>query len=246
MNIEYHKWYSQRLGRDMELKVYGHSGKSFLLFPTQGGRFYQAEDEGIMEAMSDYLWSGRINFICVDSVDDEAWPNRNIPVHQRGLRHLQFEEYIIREVVPFISNHFNRHNVKIGCTGFSMGAYHAANFFFKHPWQFNTLVAISGFYNLKLITGDDQDDLVYFNSPIQFLNNLSNEEILKLLRESQIVFCSGQGDREEEMLNETLEMKSILETKSIPAWFDIWGKDVNHDWPWWRKMLPYFIGKLGY
>jgi esterase/lipase superfamily enzyme len=30
----------------------------------------------------------------------------------------------------------------------------------------------------------------------------------------------------------------------VPAWFDYWGYDVNHDWPWWRRQLPYFLGKL--
>ncbi len=39
-------------------------------------------------------------------------------------------------------------------------------------------------------------------------------------------------------------MRGILEAKGIPAWIDLWGYDVNHDWPWWRKMLPYFLGKL--
>jgi esterase/lipase superfamily enzyme len=51
---------------------------------------------------------------------------------------------------------------------------------------------------------------------------------------------------EKEMLEETLTLKTILEQKNIPAWVDIWGEDVNHDWPWWRKMLPYFIEKLGF
>jgi esterase/lipase superfamily enzyme len=35
-----------------------------------------------------------------------------------------------------------------------------------------------------------------------------------------------------------------LESKGIPAWVDLWGHTVNHDWPWWRQMMPYFVGKL--
>ena len=27
----------------------------------------------------------------------------------------------------------------------------------------------------------------------------------------------------------------------IKIWFDYWGYDVNHDWPWWRIQLPYFL-----
>jgi len=25
---------------------------------------------------------------------------------------------------------------------------------------------------------------------------------------------------------------------------DLWGYDVNHDWPWWKKMIIYFLGKF--
>jgi len=50
-----------------------------------------------------------------------------------------------------IRNHLGMANTNISCTGFSMGAYHAANFFFKHPDQFDTVIAISGFYNLKML-----------------------------------------------------------------------------------------------
>lgn len=28
-------------------------------------------------------------------------------------------------------------------------------------------------------------------------------------------------------------------------WLDMWGHDVDHDWPWWRKMLPYYLESLG-
>ena len=35
-----------------------------------------------------------------------------------------------------------------------------------------------------------------------------------------------------------------FEEKNIPAWFDVWGEDVAHDWPWWRIQMPYFLDKL--
>lgn len=38
MNREYHKWYSDRLGREMEMLVFGYSGLPVLVFPTSGGR----------------------------------------------------------------------------------------------------------------------------------------------------------------------------------------------------------------
>jgi esterase/lipase superfamily enzyme len=46
------------------------------------------------------------------------------------------------------------------------------------------------------------------------------------------------------MLADVYALKRILEEKQISALIDIWGNDVNHDWPWWRVMMPYFLGKL--
>jgi esterase/lipase superfamily enzyme len=33
----------------------------------------------------------------------------------------------------------------------------------------------------------------------------------------------------------------VLHDKDIPHELDIWGEDITHDWPTWRKMLPHFI-----
>ena len=44
MKVEYYKEYSHILNRDMEFKVYGHSGQPILVFPCQDGRFYDFEN----------------------------------------------------------------------------------------------------------------------------------------------------------------------------------------------------------
>ena len=38
--------------------------------------------------------------------------------------------------------------------------------------------------------------------------------------------------------------KPMLVFPAQASRFDIWGGEVNHDWPWWLKMLPYFLEKL--
>jgi len=125
-----------------------------------------------------------------------------------------------------------------------MGGYHSANFFFRHPDIFDALIAISGVYSLQMFVGDYMDDNVYLNSPIDYLKNLKDNLFLDKYRKSQIIVVAGQGAWEDEMLQETLALKTILEEKGIPALVDIWGNDVYHDWPWWQKMLPYFLGKI--
>ena len=83
MNVEYRKWWSPNLSHDMELKVYGHAGKPFIVFPCQGGRFYEYEDFGMVEAISGFIGAGRIKLFTVDSVDDQSWNNRRLHPAQR-------------------------------------------------------------------------------------------------------------------------------------------------------------------
>jgi len=40
------------------------------------------------------------------------------------------------------------------------------------------------------------------------------------------------------------DLQEICRAKAIPAWIDIWGHDVNHDWPWWYKQMNHFLGHL--
>jgi esterase/lipase superfamily enzyme len=60
MNREYYKWYSERLGRPMELLVFGHAGEPALVFPTSGGRFFEFEDRGMVAALADKIDAGRL------------------------------------------------------------------------------------------------------------------------------------------------------------------------------------------
>jgi esterase/lipase superfamily enzyme len=244
MNIEYHKWWSPSLNQDMELKVYGYYGKPVLVFPAQSGRFYDFENFGVVDAVSSFVEEGKIKIFTVDGIDDQTWANWNAHPADRALRHLDYDRYIVNEVAPFIYTHCNNSDQKILTTGVSMGGYHSANFFFRHPDVFDALIAISGVYSMQLFVGDFMDENVYLNSPLAYLQNLEDAWYLEQYRKSQIVVVAGQGAWEDEMLNETLQLRAVLEDKGIPAWVDIWGKDVNHDWPWWIKMLPYFLGKM--
>ncbi len=47
------------------------------------------------------------------------------------------------------------------------------------------------------------------------------------------------------MLADTRAIRDVLAAKGIPAIVDEWGDDVNHDWPWWRRMLPHYLERLG-
>jgi len=242
MNIEYHKWFSPALGQEMELKVFGHAGKPVLVFPAQGGRFFEFEDFGMVAACRDFVERGDVAFYTIDSIDSQSWANTNIPPAERARRHEDYDRYIVREVAPFMRARSTPQ--KFWATGCSMGGYHSANFFFRHPDLFDGVISLSGLLQLRLFVGDYVDDAVYFNSPLLYLPNLTDAWYLDQYRQSRIVVCAGQGAWEEAALEDMRQLEAILDAKQIPAWIDRWGSDVNHDWPWWRKQLPYFLDRL--
>jgi esterase/lipase superfamily enzyme len=243
MNVEYHRFRSRCLGHDMELKVYGHAGKPVVVFPCQGGRFYEYEDFGMVEACRSFIESGTVTLFTVDGVDGQSWANGGAHPADRARRHNDYDRYIVEEVAPFIRGRLPRASGFLA-TGCSMGGYHSANFFFRHPDLFDALIALSGVYKLTRFVGDYMDDNVYFNAPLAYLPGLSDPWYLERYRRSQIVVCVGQGAWEDEMLADTRSLQTILAAKGIRAWIDFWGHDVNHDWPWWRLQMPYFLSRM--
>ncbi len=57
---EYHKWFSPRLQRDMELLIFGHSGTPVLVFPTSMGRFFDYENRHMIDAVRGKYENGQL------------------------------------------------------------------------------------------------------------------------------------------------------------------------------------------
>src|SRR5579884_849358 len=142
MNREYHRWFSPSLQRDMELLVFGHAGARTLVFPTSMGRFFQWEDFGMIAELRDQIDQGHLQLFCVDSVDSESWYAKQLHPAVRAIRHNQYDNYLLREVLPFSSE--RNANPFLITTGTSFGAYHAVNFALRHPEQVDRTLGLSG------------------------------------------------------------------------------------------------------
>jgi esterase/lipase superfamily enzyme len=130
MNREYHRWHSPSLNRDMELLVFGHAGARVLVFPTSQGRFFEWEDRGMMWALREHLDNGWLQMFCVDSVDSESWYCWWAQPSGRAYRHVQYDNYLLNEVLPFsLTKNENPFLITVGA---SFGGYHAMNFGLKH------------------------------------------------------------------------------------------------------------------
>ncbi len=247
MKTAYYKHYSVNLGRDMEFKVYGHAGRPFIVFPSQDGRFFDFENNGMIDCAMDFIEAGRVQFFCCDCNDTNSWSSKSEDKRGRILSQEAYVRYICDELCPIIfdinaeANNGQRAD-GIMTTGCSMGGTHALNFLLKRPDVFAGCIALSGAYDARLFFPDYMDDLVYANSPVDYINGMAYDHpYVEMYRHKDIILCCGRGAWEQPMQDDSARMKELFEYKNIPAWVDFWGNDIAHDWPYWRRELPYYL-----
>lgn len=241
MKIQYFKEYSDCLSRDMEYKIYGHSGKICLVISTQNNRFHEWEYRGMFDTVKEEIDRGRIRFVTCDSIDLETWSNDYGDPTYRFTTHENWVQYLVTELMPSVCEKLHDEN-PWWVIGASIGATHAANVFFRFPDRFDGVLGLSGIYDVDMYYASYHNEITYQNNPMAYLYNISPEhDYIKKYNRAQIIFCVGQGMWEEQTLVQTRQFEQILKAKGIQAWFDYWGYDVYHDWPWWRVQLPYFI-----
>lgn len=233
---EYLKDHSSRLGREMELLVFGHEGLPVMVFPTSGGRFFEFEDRGMIAALSGKIDAGQVQLYCVDSVDKESWYNKNVTPRLRIARHMQYEEYLIQEVVPLIrTRNSDPHLFAIGC---SFGGFHAVNIALRHPDIFSGLLSMSGAFDLSNFLHGYYDEDCYYNLPTHYLPNLTDPWFFSLYRRNNYVLATGWDDQ---CLAQNQNLDRILSEKEIPHKLYIWDAHNSHDWPTWERMVREYL-----
>ena len=235
---EIHQWFSPALQKEMPVSIYGHYGFALLMIPTAAADFLEYERFELIDHLTPMIDAGKIKVFSINSINMESWMNKGMEGAHKAIRQNQFNEYIFNEVVPFIHTHTSR-ETPIVATGASFGALHAMNVFLKRPDLFKGVIAMSGVYDLMEYTDGYYDEQVYFNSPIHYIPNLTDHETLEKIRSGKMVIASGSGSHEDPEANR--RFSGVLHSKSIPHDLEIWANDIHHDWPTWRKMLPYFI-----
>lgn len=241
MQREYASWFSPVLNREMELLMFGHSGTPILFFPTRTARFYDYENWKVIDALKEKIGWGHLQIFCVDSVDIESFYSSNHP-SKRIERHLQYEKYIVDEVIPYI-------NLKNECAdlvvaGCSLGGYHAVNLAFKYPHLFSKVIGLSGRYDLTMSSDKFPDLLsgyfdenVYFNMPSMFVPNISDEDTLTVLRKLRVVLAVGQEDP---FFENNVHLEKELKNKQVDADLYVWS-DEAHRAKYWRQMVQVYM-----
>lgn len=242
MNREYHRWTSPALGREMELLVFGHSGPRLLVFPSRMQRFFEFEEHGMVHALRPPLAAGALQLICVDSVDAESLYCFEKSPEQRIDRHLEYERYILEEVMPF-SLKANPGST-LGTHGCSFGAYHAVTIALRHPAHFCRVLAFSGRYDLTLTSGDFHtlfhgfyDDRLRSIMPSHFVPDLADRQLLHQIRNIHFTLVIGEDDP---FHGDNVTLVEALAAKRIPHALREWVGNA-HRFRYWRQMARVYI-----
>lgn len=236
MNREYHRWHSPALRREMELLVFGHAGARVLIFPTSKGKFYEWEDRSMMAALAHHLNQGWLQIYCVDSVDAESWYNWGAHPGARAWRHLEYDNYLYHEVIPFMD--WKNGNPFLVTLGASFGAFHAMSFGLRHPDRVGRIIGLSGLYDIRSFTGGYSDHNVYAANPVEFIGNEHDDWRLNQLRRLDVIIASGRDDR---LIDSSRQMSGALWRKGIGNALREWD-GWSHDWPYWQRMILQYIG----
>ncbi|MDY5003154.1 MAG: alpha/beta hydrolase-fold protein [Atopobiaceae bacterium] len=235
--ISYH---SNVLGEDLGVIVYGMTGYPIIVFQTQDSKCTNYEDFGMISELADYIDGGKVQLFCVDSIDQESWSNTNGDKSWRAQRQEDYFRFVTDELVPYVHDR-NGSDLRPLATGCSMGATHSAIAALRRPDLFQGCIALSGVYRTSFFFGDWMDENLYMNDMVQMLHDLpADHPYIDLYNHRSLCFCVGQGAWEDG-LSDLRDMDASFKRLGISAWCDFWGYDVNHDWPWWKKQMRYFL-----
>ncbi|WP_298749767.1 alpha/beta hydrolase-fold protein [uncultured Serinicoccus sp.] len=237
---------TQGVGRGAIIR-YGHYGRPVLVFPSEAGRAWDFENNGMIEAVADLLEDGRIKLYCVDSFDHLTWSDNSLPTEERARRHGAYERWVLDTVVPLIDEDSPGHR-SIVTVGASMGGFHAVNFALKRPDVFGIGMSLSGNFDPSSWHGwGELGEATYFNNPTAYVAGMEGEHLQWVREHANILIVVGQGAFEvhpTQSLPGAHRMAGILADKGIPHELDLWGHDSAHDWPWWRKQLAHHLPRF--
>jgi esterase/lipase superfamily enzyme len=230
--------------------VYGDRGRPVLVFPSEAGRAWDFENNGMVDVVRRLVESGRATLYCVDSLDGYTWSDRSAPIEERALRHRLYTGWLVDEVLPFIQRDSadgadGAEPMALGC---SLGAYHAVHFALQRADLVPLAIGFSGNYDVSTWHAwGDSGDAAYFANPASYVANLNGDHLDWLRSRLSLLLVCGQGDWETHptgSLPSTQAMAGLLHDKGIRCELDLWGHDVSHDWPWWRRQFAHHLPRF--
>ena len=242
MSKEKTVWKSPSMGgKEITVVRYGVEGQPLLLFPTASGDAEEPERFHLIDAIGQFLADLRLKVYVCDSLAGQAWLKECKTLAQAARVQNQFDQCVVREVVPAIRRDSGNWQGLIWTAGASIGAFNALASICRHPEIFEKAICMSGTYNMNRFLEGELTREYYESSPIDFVPDLRGPQ-LELLKQRFILLAHGQGPYEDP--DQSWKVERVLGPKGIPNRVAAWGQEWRHDWVTWRKMLPEFLADL--
>jgi esterase/lipase superfamily enzyme len=206
-----------------------------MVFPTANGRFHEWEDNGMIGALSDHIENGWLQIYCVDNITAESWFATEKEPKERIRRHIQFNNYILHEVMPF--SHRKNNKEFLITAGADFGAYYAVTFALRHPHLVGRTIGLSGFYDLARWADGYNNEKIYENNPCWFIPKEHDVNRLNALQRQDIILAVGKKDAARA---NNQRLSGLLWDKKIGNALRIWNGQA-HDWANWMRMLRLYI-----
>jgi esterase/lipase superfamily enzyme len=234
-----------QVGPGGRLNAYGDFGRPLVVFPSEQGHRWDFETNGMVAAIAELIDAGRLKVYAVDSYDAWSWRDDTVPLEERARRHGAYEHWIADHVAPWIHADCGGPQATI-VTGSSFGAYHAANFALKRADLFPLAICLSGVYDVSRVGWGARGDAVYFNNPIEYVSHLHGDHLEWLRGQLSLLLVCGRGQWEDTTgaLDSTTQFAALLAEKGIRHELDLWGHDVPHDWPSWRRQIAHHLPRF--
>jgi len=183
------------------------------------------------------------------------WPDGNVRIqggmipgwyiNSPRIKEAQTEDYIIKELIPFMQKKFRIKKEKKTCgiAGISMGGYGSFYLAAKYNEYFRVAASLSALYNLhKYKQIDAVKELVGWGNWSGRCFN--TEKLIKKSKNCDYYFIIG--DREMGAIEGNLKLKEIMEKRKIPHEFHIYPGDHTNNF--WRRhiqeMMEYIALRL--
>src|SRR6188472_623546 len=92
-------WHSPSLDLPMPIVTYGDRGRPLLLFPTAAADFLENERFFLIKAVEPAILAGRVRVFSINSINSQAWMDKNLPVPEQARRQALYAHYVEQEVV---------------------------------------------------------------------------------------------------------------------------------------------------
>ncbi len=231
------------LGRSVHVWAFGHFGLPVVIFPSAAGFAHEWQAQGMIEALAPLIQRGALKLYCPESNVAAAWTRRDETADARMQHHRRYEQFVMGTLLPFIREDCGGWSAPVGTAGCSLGAMYAALFALKFPEHFDRALCMSGRYLATAFTDGELSTDIYFNSPLHFVPGLSGAALSRVQQQTHLTLVCGQGKWEEGCIEETVALAALCQRKQIPHTRDIWGKDVTHNWVWWKRQAQLHLGR---